>query len=388
MLVASPSLAQRATEAPSADTGIVSAGPVSPPPPGFPSYQTDLVYGAAIETHLQGETTHSSVAGGWKSRIFNDTEVSEFLNYRTWLSLNGVTKLERNRDDNLNDFFPDRNAFFRSEGLTQRQLYATVRPYEGVALYGGKIHPAFGSAYDQAPGIFYNFGTDYEQDERIGLGGQVKLPEFILPNAKLSIETFFLDTSILSRSILSSPNLNDPTADRLGRYTRSAFGPSNTGSFDSFTLALRGGTAEQGLTYQVSLTQEATSDPGGRTEYGESVGVSYDPSGDGIPITPTWGVVPFAEYAHFDNFAGIAKLNRHYATVGLNFIHGRWNIATSAGLRKSTGSVSHDFDHIENVSFTYEVVQHLQIGAGYNFTNIAAKSSHTLAPSLTYSIAF
>ena len=346
------------------------------------------MYGGEIETHLQAQTTHSSVATGWKNEVYNDTEVSEFLNYSNWLSVNGVTKLERNRDDNEDDYYPDRNEFLRSEGLTQRQLYLTIRPFQGTAVYGGKIHPAFGSAYDQAPGIFYNFGTDYEQDERIGFGGQVKLPDWLIPNAKLSLETFYLDTTVLSRSLLSQPSIDDPTADRVRRYTRGAYGPSNTGSFDSYTLALRGGTAEQGLVYQLSLTQEATDMPGGRTEYGESAGFSIDPTGDGIPITPSLGVVPFFEYTHFDNFAGIAKLNRHYAVAGLTFVRGRWNFIGSAGLRKSSGSVSHDFDHQENISVTYEIVEHLLIGGGYNFTNIAAKSSNSFAPSLSYSLAF
>ena len=383
-----PAWAQRAQEAPTADTGVAPVNVTPPPPPGFPGYTGDLVYGGEIQTHLQGQITHSSVAGGVKSEVFDDAQLAEFANYKSWLSLNGVTQLERNRQDNLQDYYPDRNEFFRSEGLTQRQLYLTVRPTPDIAAYGGKIHPAFGSAYEQAPGIFYNFGSDYEQDERVGFGGQVRLPQWLLPNARLSLETFFLDTSVLSHSLLSEPGLNDPVASRFKRYARSLYGPSNTGSLDSYTLALRGGTAEQGLLYQVSLTQEATDMPGGRTEYGESIGASYDPTGDGWPITPRLGVVPFAEYTHFDNYGGIAKLNRHYVVAGLTFVYGKWNFIGAGGIRKSTGGVSQDFDHQENVSFTYEVIPRLLIGAGYNFANIAAKSSNTLAPSLSYTLAF
>ena len=127
-------------------------------------------------------------------------------------------------------------------------------------------------------------------------------------------------------------------ASRLSRYTRDQYGASNTGSLDSFTAAVRGGKPERGLAWQVSLTREATADPAGRAEFGQSVGASFDPSGDGIPLGPRLGVTPFLEYTHFTNFGGVANLERHYAVGGLQFTYARWQLNVAAGLRKSSGS--------------------------------------------------
>ena len=391
LLVHGPARAQRAASTPSLE-GAETAATVPPPPPGFPAPMGgDIVLGGEWQTHLEGDlvAAHHS-----KTRVslFDDTDATAFANYKGWLSLNAEAKLERNRNDNEDGFYPDRNAAFRSEGITLRQLYMTARPTDSLSVYAGKIHPGFGSAYEQAPGQFYNFGSDYEQDERIGVGVGYALPSvgpdlLGLDTMRLTAETFFLDTSVLSHSLLSTPSLADPTADRLRRYTRDQFGPSNTGSFASGTLSLRGGRADRGLSWQISLTREATALPGGRTETGQSIGASYDPGGDGIPLGPRLGVTPFFEYAHFSNFQGIAALERHYAIGGLAFTYGRWVLNASAGLRRSAGAAS-GTDHQENVSFTYEVLPRLLVGAGLNFVDINGQSSRTLAPSLSYTRAF
>jgi hypothetical protein len=257
--------AQRAVESPSSEVG--GAVSTTPPPPGFPVSQ--FVYGGDFQTHLQGEITKPDNSSA-KGTVFDDSDLELYGNYSTWLSLYSDVHLERNRNDNANDYFPDSNTFFRSGGLTLRQLFAMVRPIADWSVYGGKIHPAFGSAWEVEPGNFYNFASDYEQTERIGFGVQYRLPDAVgLRNARLSVETFFLDTSILSNSLISRPSLDDPTADRLRRYTRDQFGPSNTGGFSSYTIALRGGQPSRGLTYQLSFTQEATDDPAGKRETGE-----------------------------------------------------------------------------------------------------------------------
>lgn len=386
-----PAHAQRAASTPSLE-GAETAATVPPPPPGFPApLGGDIVYGGEVQTHLEGDLVSSTNSKSHVS-LFDDTDVTGFANYRGWASLNAEAKLERNRNDNNDSFYLDRNALFRSEGVTLRQLYATVRPTNELSVYAGKIHPGFGSAYESAPGQFYNFGTDYEQDERIGLGVGYALPAvgpdlLGLDNMRLTAETFYLDTSVLSRSFLSTPSLADPTANRLSRYTRNQFGPSNTGGLDSFTISLRGGRPERGLAWQMSVTREATDMPGGRTETGESIGASYDPGGDGIPLGPRFGVTPFLEYAHFSNYAGIAGLERHYAVGGLTFTHARWNFNVAAGLRNSGGAAT-GTDHQENVSFTYEVVPRFLIGGGVNFINVNGQSSRTLAPSLSYTRAF
>ena len=192
---------------------------------------------------------------------------------------------------------------------------------------------------------------------------------------------------MLSHSLLSTPSLDDPVAQRLRRYTRGQYGPSNTGSFDSGTISLRGGHAEAGLAWQISATQEATDAPGGRTENGQSIGASFDPGGDGIHLGPRLGVVPYLEYAHFSDFSGVAGLERHYAVGGLTFTYARWQVGVAAGLRASQGAAS-GTDHQENVTFTYEVIPRFPVGIGVNHIVIDGKSSVALSPALTYTRAF
>lgn len=392
LFAAGPAEAQRAASSPSIEDAATAAT-TPPPPPGFPApLGGAIVFGGELETHSQADFVSST---GQKTHVslYNDTDFTGFVNYRGWFSLNTEAKLERNRDDNNNSYYVDRNAAFRSEGITLRQLFATVRPIPGLSVYGGKIHPGFGSAYEQAPGQFYNFGSDYEQDERIGFGIQYALPihgseKWGLDNIRVALETFFLDTSDLSRSFLSSPGLSDPTADRLRRYNRNQFGPSNTGSFDSGTLSIRGGRAETGLAWQASMTREATRAPGGRTEFGQSIGASFDPGGgDGIPLGPRLGVTPFLEYAHFSNFQGIAGLDRHYAIGGAAFTLARWGLSVAAGLRHSSGAAA-GTDHQENISLTYQIIPRFSVGVGVNFINVDGKSSRALSPAVNYKRAF
>lgn len=383
--------AQRATSGPSADDAA-GAAPVPPPPTGFPApLGSKIVFGGEIESHLQTDII-SQTGSPTRVGVFNDTSLSGFLNYSTWLSFNAEAHLERNRNSNLNSYYPDRNTFFRSEGLTLRQIYVTIRPIEGLAIYGGKFHPAFGSAYELAPGQFYNFGTDYEQDERIGggiaytmrLGGPEELG---LGTVRISAETFYLDTTFLSNSLLSRPALDDPTADRLKRYTRDQFGPSNTGSFASGTFALKGGLPGRGLYWQISATHQATSEPGGKSEDGQSIGATYDPTGSGIPLTPRLGLTPYLEYAHFSNFGTTAGLERHYLSGGLTFAYAKWSLGLAGGLRNSRGAGT-GTDHLENATLAYELFPGFQLGGGLNFINIAGKASFAVSPALNFKRSF
>jgi hypothetical protein len=399
-------LAQRAVETPSSEFAGVAVAP--PPPPGMATGLCGamIVCGGELSSQLQGMATNAS--GRTKGAISDDSDLDLYGNYSDWLSLYSTIKLERQRNDNLDSYFPDANAFFRSEGLTMRQLFAAARPVQGLTLYGGKIHPNFGSAYDQEPGNFYNFGSDYEQDERIGVGAEYLLPEWLGHRTRVSFESFFLDTSFLSESLLSRPGLDDPDPTvRPFRYTLGQFGPSNTESLSSFTAALRGGEAERGLNYQVSFTKEATDDPTGKVELGESIGASYDTTGDGFPIGERLGLTPFGEFAHFNNFQNNPDLERDYLIGGLLFTYVRWQLTLAGGLRYTSDPANAPgqgytnalatqencaWDHQENVSLNYSfpfaISYNFTVGAGINHTMIAGRSSWAFGPTANFDIKF
>ncbi|HEU0118560.1 MAG TPA: hypothetical protein VFR09_08000, partial [Alphaproteobacteria bacterium] len=91
----------------------------------------NIVWGGEFNTHLQAEMNKPANTDA-KGNLYDDSDLTMFANYSSWLSVNSDMKLERNRNDNLNDYYPDRNTVFRSEGLTLRQLYLTVRPVENL----------------------------------------------------------------------------------------------------------------------------------------------------------------------------------------------------------------------------------------------------------------
>jgi len=344
-------------------------------------------FGATLQGKLQGEYVAPK---GAKARVglYSDDELAFHADHAKWLSLNGDIKLERTRNDNLNSYYPDRNTVLRSESLTLRQLYVTLRPADGVAVYAGKIHPRFASGYVDTPGLFYSFATDYEQDERIGAGVELTLPESLhLGDLRAAIEVFHLDTSVLSYSFPRGPSLNDPTADRAWRYAPSQFGPSNTGDVSSWTASLKSGEAGKGLAWQLSATHETTAQPGTKPEDGQSVSASYAPGETGIALTEHLGLTPFAEYTHFTNFRTLAGLERHYWLAGLAFKSGPWELDLAAGQRTSRGAAS-GTDQQQNLTLTYELVEGLRIGAGLNHVVIASRPSWAVGPALSYLITF
>lgn len=359
----------------------------SPPTVSLPD---DLQLGGSLSVKLQGEV-NAPQSSRARVGLYTDAELQAYANWQDWLSLNAVAKLERARNANLASYYPDRNTLLRSEVATLRQLYATVRPLPGLSLYGGKIHPNFGAAWGESmPGTFYNFASDYEQDERIGFGAAYRFSGSSIAGldpVTLSVEVFHLDTSVLSYTFPRGPSLLDPTASRAWRLARGQFGPSNTGGLDSFTLSARGGRRGQGLVWQASYTQEATRDPEAAAQRGHSVSVSYDPTGSGIPLTPRLAVTPFVEYAHLSNAQTIRGLERHYVLAGLAFTQGDWTLALAAGVRESRGA-ERASDQQQNITLTRDLGGGFKLGLGVNHVRISGRQSWSLAPTLSYDVAF
>ena len=352
------------------------------PLPALAETSPDWVLGHELAVKLQGELTAPDRA---KTRVglYSDAELQSRLDFRDWFSLTSSIKLERTRNTNLASYYPDRNTAFRSEALTLRQLYATLRPVEGLAVTAGKIHPAFGSAWGPSmPGTFYNFGTDYEQDERIGAG-----LTYTLGDVRFSIEASYLDTSPLSYTFPRGPSLFDGTASRGWRYARSQLGPGNTGGLQSVVASARGGKAGEGLVWQASFSHQAVADRAAVAERGVSAGASYDPTGKGVMLTETVGVTPFLEYAHFNGFGTVRGLERHYLLGGLAVTEGDWTLSFAGGIRRSLGAVV-GTDHQQNVTLTYELLPKLQVGVGINHITLAGRGSWTLAPALSYAVSF
>ena len=132
--------------APAPSSSIIAVYEAGPGPAPDAS-ATGLSFEDEVEGFLQTEATKPDNTTT-KGTVFDETDLYGHLNWSNWLTVNGSLKYEHQRFNNIDDFYPDRSAFMRSEGLSLRQLYVTVRPLEDsddISLYGGKIHPQFGT---------------------------------------------------------------------------------------------------------------------------------------------------------------------------------------------------------------------------------------------------
>jgi hypothetical protein len=298
----------------------------------------DLVVGGEINAKLQSDFT-SINRTRTRINVFTDAELKLWANYKEWLSVNAQIKLERTHGTNINSYYRPRTPAFRSETLTLRQLYATLRPVEGVEVSVGKFHTLFGAAYERTPGQFYSFASDYEQDERIGVRLQAKAPR---PGASARLTAAHRGLHARHLGLLRHPPARPPSATppptASGATPAAPSAPPTPARWRAGPRPSRANTrtASPGNS---PPPRQATSDPTARAEEGISFSAGWDPD-KGIALTPHLSAAPFAEYARFNNALTIRGLTRQYLLGGVAFVTGKWELDVAAGIRKSTGAAA------------------------------------------------
>ncbi|MBI3710221.1 MAG: hypothetical protein HY246_21460 [Proteobacteria bacterium] len=345
---------------------------------------SQFVFGGDFDTKFQ--VNSSRPEGGRRTEnLWNETNLAGYINVGEHLSFNGAAKYERHKFNNADNFFIDHDAFLEDHGLTLRQLYSTVS-FHPVSIYGGKIHPKFGSGFEETPGIFQPFSTDYEQDERLGFGAAVELPEMFGRSA-FSAEVFKLDTTFLSEAAFSRLALDDPQANRVKRLRRSLGGASNTNNLDSYTLALRGKDIADidGLKYQVSYTSEGVGQPGESRESGVSFGGSYE-----IKLSPRLGLTPYVEYAAFRNLGGAADQRDRYLTAAAALTWSKWTLAPAVIPHRITtpDGTTRDLQYSISLIRDLEIIDGLSAGIGFNHVRVADRDSDTIGVMVSYARSF
>lgn len=124
---------------------------------------------------------------------------------------------------------PGANQIFSGLGTYVDVLQAQY-DFENFSVWGGKIHPAFGRAWDVTPGLH---GTDlaenYDLAERLGGGISYSFDAGGLANT-LQASAFTMDRTLLSQSLFH---------DR-GRTSLDDGGAGNTRGISSYSIALDG----------------------------------------------------------------------------------------------------------------------------------------------------
>ncbi|MCZ6860163.1 MAG: hypothetical protein O7I42_07780 [Alphaproteobacteria bacterium] len=296
--------------------------------------------------------------------------------------LKGLTFITHVVLDPVRDASPGDSRFFSNHGLYIEESYLQYKAYlrksEGSAfairIYGGKITPNFGSAWDVAPGIFgTDFAEDYELTERIGFGGAVTWESGAFGNHTLSASTFVLDRTILSEALIT----------RRPRTLLADGGPSNTKGLRSFAVALDGENIPglKGLAYHIAFVKQGMR--GAPAERGFAVGLTHSFEAGNVTIKPIFEIV------NFWNTGGATDTDTLYLTSGVSVERGGWHTSLSGTLRStSMAGAGKVRDTLIQVSGGYKFHNGFGIELGYSHRNETSIATHTIGVLLTYELSF
>ncbi len=250
---------------------------------------------------------------------------------------------------------PAEDRFFEDEGLFVRKLYGNYRVNDDFSLYFGKWTPSFTLASLVTPGMYgNNYNKEIELIERVGFGADYTLNAGDAGSHKLSVSTFFDDTSFLSDSWGSS----------RGPKKLTDGGASNTESLDSFALSLEGSdiSALPGFTYKLGLLHQARGVDGVADENGVLLAAMQ--SRDlGYEKSLTW----IGEVAPIWSFGG-TKDDIVYASAGLVYESGRWTSVLSGTYRRrdlANGDTYNDYS--VQTSLDYDLGSGLSLAFAHEF---------------------
>ena len=178
-----------------------------------------------------------------------------------------------------------------------------------LAVAVGKINPTFGTAFDKSrfSGIYgVSLAEEYELTEKFG--GYISA---ILPFGNITFNTFFDDTTELSNTMFR----------HRGR-DKSKGGAGNTEKLDNFSITFDGKFEK--LSVNAGFRYLATDLDGEKAEKGYVLGAEYL-----IELPYEVNILPFAEFAYFENFDGMKNRDVSYLTTFLPIVVENWHFIAS-----------------------------------------------------------
>ena len=319
-----------------------------------------LEYASTFE--LNGAWVHPSDGAigdsyllGPKSENYFDLKVSDGLSFIANFISEPVIDAE-----------PGKNQIFNGTGAYVDVLQ-TQYDFGNFSIWGGKIHPAFGRAWDVTPGLH---GTDlaenYELAERLG-GGTSYSFEAAGLSSQLQASAFTVDRTILSESLFSN----------RGRASLDGGGAGNTKGVSSVAVALGGCLGaevdtcydEGSFGYQLAARYQK----GGADSDGHELGFlgSLNKS---ISISDETTLRLFGEAAWFRNFegsaddaiavTGSAAIEAGPATYSVAYSQQTELVAGGADASEYLVDITAMYDLGESISMIGET---WSVGVGYTF---------------------
>ena len=247
---------------------------------------------------------------------------------------------------------------------------------DALSAHVGKIKPAFGIAWDVAPGIYgADFAGDYEIVGQLGAG--IVVPFGGEEGAiSVSIELFKEDTTALSSCAMD---------DRCGRIRREDGGPANTSGLSSFsaTLGAESLAAMGGLGFQVGVLRRGASEGDPEDEMGFAAAVS-----SAVELDDGSAVEWMLESAHMGHFeAGTDDVT--YLTAGVAYVSGPWNVALATSFRNTDPDEGDSVeDSLFQVSAGYAFDSGFSIDVGGRYGDEEEEKSRTIGVLLAYEAEF
>ncbi len=253
----------------------------------------------------------------------------------------------------------------------------------GLSIWAGKVHPAFGRAWDVTPGLH---GTDlagsYNLLNRLGGGASISFEAGSLSN-RFEVSAFTLDRTILSESLFNN----------RGRADLSDGGAGNASGVASIVAALDGCMGAEidscyddgSLGYQLAARYQN----GGSASYGNELGFlgSINKS---VTLGEDTSLKLLAEAAWFRNFEGTAD-NALVVTgsAALDFGAMTYSLAYSQKRILSLGGADAT-EHLADATIMYALGDTLSlagekwsVGAGYTYDRADGTNVQTVGLKLS-----
>ncbi len=331
-----------------AATALISAGQLA-------YAEGSSVFTAELEIETSAISTFSA-----------DDPAAEFTDVKAEVTL--VTEVELGRGFSIFSEIlletvidPTDDVFFDDHGLFVSEI-GLAYANDNFSVAAGKISPAFGLAWDAAPGFF---GVDVAEDYELGdsIGAAVEVPfELAGGEHAVSASVFYLDTTFLSRSIFA----------KRGRTTTADGGAGNTEKLDNFALQFAGAFGE--TEYNLSFRHLSA----GTGDVDDDRGVSF-------ALQHSFGdFTVLGEVANFDNFQGTAD-NVTYGTLGGSYTVNQWTFSASYTGRDGIADAN---DYLASIGVDYDFGNDLVASFGLSQFEEDNQESNSVALSLYKAFSF
>lgn len=269
---------------------------------------------------------------------------------------------------------------FRDRTLGDHGLYVDTLNLQadvGQATFlAGKFEPAFGRAWDIAPGVFgTDFAEDYELAEQVGLSGSYAFQTGAWGTQTVTGALFFADRTFLSDSAFT----------RRGRLGAGDGGAGNTGRLDNFMVSLDGADMPwlPGFSYQIAYRHLSAGlgDVGDEDGFVASVLQEHE-------FGNRYSLGLLGEAAYFADYGGSGD-DAVYVTAGLQVKKDQWHGELTGTLRHfELAAGGTRADHLLQASGGYEFAGGYDVSLGYGMSRDAGDVSHAVGLRLTKSFEF